>query len=146
VTTIGFRVGQWLLAAGLGLWVVVLAIRLITGHAISAASVYLLAVVTALVVCGLAVIASFPWYAVPGPESREYVPAKRRISLSRGLVWGGAVLLETGILLTLPFTGVPAFSDLLVAGFLAVGGLLVLAGLETLRRLGIQVQHPALAA
>jgi hypothetical protein len=146
VTAIGFRVGQWLLAAGLGLWVVILAIRLITGHAISAASVYLLAGVTALVVCGLAVIASFPWYPVPAPQSPDYVPAQRRISLSRGLVWGGAVLLETGILLTLPFTGVPAFSDLLVAGFLAVGGLLVLAGLETLRRLGIHVHHIAPAA
>jgi hypothetical protein len=146
VTTIGFRVGQWLLAAGLGLWVVVLAIRLITGHAITAQSVYLLAVVTALVVCGLAVIASFPWYPVPAPQSPEYAPAQRRISLSRGLVWGGAVLLETGILLTLPFTGVPAFGDILVAGFLAAGGLLVLAGLETLRRLGIQVQHIARAA
>jgi hypothetical protein len=146
VTMIGFRIGQWLLAAGLGLWVVVLAIRLITGHAITAQSVYLLAVVTALVVCGLAVIASFPWYPVPTPQSPEYAPAQRRISLSRGLVWGGAVLLETGILLTLPFTGVPAFSDLLVAGFLAIGGLLVLAGLETLRRLGTQVHRIAPAA
>jgi hypothetical protein len=146
VTAIGFRVGQWLLAAGLGLWVVVLAIRLITGHAISAQSVYLLAAVTALVVCGLAVIASFPWYPVPTPASPEYAPARRRISLSRGFVWGGAVLLETGILLTLPFTGVPPFSDLLVAAFLAVGGLLVLAGLETLRRLGNQVQQLAHAA
>jgi hypothetical protein len=145
VTTIGFRVGQWLLAAGLALWVVLLAIRLITHHAINTQSVYLLAGVTALVVCGLAVIASFPWYPVPAPQSPEYVPAQRRITLSRGLVWGGAVLLETGILLTLPFTGAPTFSDLIVASFLAVGGLLVLAGLENLRRLGVQV-HDAMSA
>jgi len=139
VTAIGFRVGQWLLAAGLALWIVLLAIRLATGHAISATSVYLLAGVTGLVVCGLAVIASFPWYPVPSARSPEYVRAQRRITLSRGLVWGGAVLLETGILLTLPFTGVPAIGETVVAGFLAAGGVFVLAGLETLRRLGVQV-------
>ena len=139
MTAIGFRVGQWLLGAGLALWVVLLIIRLVTHHAISTASVYLLAGVTALVVCGLAVIASFPWYPVPAPQSPQYAPAQRRITLSRGLVWGGAVLLETGILLTLPFTGAPTFGDLIVAGFLAAGGLLVLAGLETLRRLAVQV-------
>jgi hypothetical protein len=146
VTAIGFRVGQWLLAAGLALWIVLLIVRLITGHAISSTSVYLLAGITALVVCGLAVIASFPWYPVPKPESPEYAPAQRRISLSRGLVWGGAVLLETGILLTLPFTGAPTFGDLVVSGFLAAGGLLVLAGLETLRRLGVQVHDRASVA
>jgi hypothetical protein len=139
VTTIGFRVGQWLLATGLGLWVLLLAVRFITGHAISAASVYLLAGVTALVVCGLAVIASFPWYPIPAPESPRHEPAKRRITLSRGFVWGGAVLLETGILLTLPFTGAPSYSALIVTGFLGAGGLLVLAGLETLRRLRVEV-------
>ncbi|MFZ0831378.1 MAG: hypothetical protein WCB18_01310 [Thermoplasmata archaeon] len=146
MTTIGFRVGQWLLAAGLALWVVLLAIRLVTGHAISTESDYLLAGVTALVVCGLAVIASFPWYPVPAPESPGYGPAQRLITISRGLVWGGAVLLETGILLTLPFTGAPTFGDAVVASFLAAGGLLVLAGLETLRRLGVQVHEGASAA
>jgi hypothetical protein len=146
VTAIGFRVGQWLLGAGLALWVVLLVIRLVTKHAISSASVFLLAGVTALVVCGLAVIASFPWYPVPARQSPQYVPAQRRITLSRGLVWAGAVLLETGILLTLPFTGAPTFGDLTVAGFLAAGGLLVLAGLETLRRLGVQVHAGALPA
>ena len=146
MTAIGFRVGQWLLAAGLALWVVLLAVRLVTGHAISAASVYLLAGVTALVVCGLAVIASFPWYPVPAPESPQYAPAQRRITISRGLVWVGAVLLETGILLTLPFTGAPTFGDLVVASFLGAGGVLVLAGLETLRRLGVQVHGSSSAA
>jgi hypothetical protein len=146
VTAIGFRVGQWLLAAGFTLWVVLLIIRLVTGRAISADSVFLLAGVTALVVCGLAVIASFPWYPVPAPQSPQYVPAQRRITLSRGLVWGGAVLLETGILFTLPFTGAPAFGDIVVASFLGAGGVLVLAGLETLRRLGVQVHGAAAAA
>jgi hypothetical protein len=139
VTAIGFRVGQWLLAAGLSLWVLLLFVRLLTGHAISMASVYLLAGVTALVVCGLAVIASFPWYPIPEPESPRYESAVRHISISRGLVWGGAVVLETGILLTLPFTRAPMFSDLLVAGILAAGGLLILGGLETLRRLRVEV-------
>ncbi len=142
MTAITFRIGQWLLGAGLALWVIILAIRLITGHAISSASVYLLAGVTALVVCGLAVIASFPWYPLPAPESPRHDSAVHRITLSRGLVWGGAVLLETGILLTLPFTGAPAFGDLLVAGFLAAGGVLVLAGLENLRRLRVEVYGP----
>lgn len=140
MTAIGFRVGQWLLAAGLALWLILLTVRLVTGHAISMESVYLLAGVTGLVVCGLAVIASFPWYPVPAPDSPQYAPARRRISASRALVWGGAVLLETGILFTLPFTGAPAAGDEIVAGLLAAGGLLVLAGLENLRRLGVQVQ------
>ena len=146
MTAIGFRVGQWLLAAGLALWVLLLAIRLVTGHAISMESVYLLAGVTGLVVCGLAVIASFPWYPVPAPESPQYGPAQRRITLSRGLVWGGAVFLETGILLTLPFTGAPTFGSAIVASFLGAGGLLVMAGLETLRRLGVRVQGSLTAA
>jgi hypothetical protein len=146
VKAIGFRIGQWLLAAGLGLWVLLLAVRLVTGHAISTVSLYLLAGVTALVVCGLAVIASFPWYPIPAPESPRYEPAQRRITLSRGFVWGGAVLLETGILLTLPFTTAPAYSAVLVTGLLAVGGLLVLAGLETLRRLRVEVYGRATAA
>ena len=146
MTAIGFRVGQWLLAAGLVLWVGLLALRLVTGHAISMESVYLLAGVTGLVVSGLAVIASFPWYPVPAPDSPQYAPAQRRITLSRGLVWGGAVLLETGILLTLPFTGAPTVDNLVVAGFLAAGGVLVLAGLETLRRLGVHVQARPVAA
>jgi hypothetical protein len=139
VTTIGFRIGQWLLTAGLALWVLLLAVRLVTGHAISMASLYLLAGVTALVVSGLAVIASFPWYPIPAPESPRYEPAQRRITLSRGFVWGGAVLLETGILLTLPFTPTPTSSALVVTAFLAAGGILVLAGLETLRRLRVEV-------
>ena len=146
MAAIGFRVGQWLLAAGLALWLVLLGIRLVTGHAISTESVYLLAGVTALVVCGLAVIASFPWYPVPAPDSPGYVPAHRRIAVSRGLVWGGAVLLETGILLTLPFTGAPTVADPIVTGFLGAGGLLVLGGLETLRRLGVQVHGGTQAA
>jgi hypothetical protein len=49
-------------------------------------------------------------------------------------------------LLTLPFTTAPAYSAILVTGFLAVGGLLVLAGLETLRRLRVEVYGPASAA
>ena len=140
MTAFGFRTGPWLLAAGLALWLVLLGIRFVTGHAISSDSVYLLAGVTGLVVCGLAVIASSPWYPVPPPDSPQHGSARRRISLSRGLVWGGAVLLETGILLTLPFTGAPTFGDAIVAGVLGAGGILVLAGLETLRRLGVQVQ------
>ncbi|MGC2290046.1 MAG: hypothetical protein WA688_09365 [Thermoplasmata archaeon] len=146
MTAIGFRVGQWLLAAGLALWVVLLVIRLVTRHAISAPSVYLLAAVTGLVVCGLAVIASFPWYPVPAPDSPQHGVAQRRITLSRGLVWGGAVLLETGILLTLPFTGAPSLGVQVVPSFLAAGGLLVLAGLENLRRLGVQVHSTPSAA
>ena len=146
MTTIGFRVGQWLLAAGLALWVLLLAVRLVTHHAISTISVYLLAGVTALVVCGLAVIASFPWYPIPAPESPRHDPAVRRISVSRGFVWGGAVLLETGILLTLPIITAPTYSAVIVTGFLAAGGLLVLAGLETLRRLRVEVYGPASGA
>lgn len=146
MTAITFRIGQWLLAAGLALWVILLAVRLFTGHAISSASVYLLAGVTALVVCGLAVIASFPWYPIPARESPRYEPTVRRITVSRGLVWVGAVLLETGILLTLPFTGAPAFGELMVAGFIGAGGVLVLAGLENLRRLRVEVYERSSAA
>jgi hypothetical protein len=140
VAAIGFRIGQWLLAAGLGLWLALLAIRLVTGHPLVAESIYLLALVTALVVVGLAVIASFPWYPVPSPDRPQHASVQRRIRVARGLVWGGAVLLETGILLTIPFTVAPAASTELVAGFIASGGLLVLAGLETLRRLGVRLQ------
>jgi hypothetical protein len=140
MTAIGFRAGQWLLAAGLALWVLLLAVRLVTGTAIGMGSVYVLAGVTALVVCGLAVIASFPWYAVPGPDSLRHWAARRRVAASRILVWGGAVLLETGILLTLPFTGGPSAGSWVVAVFVAAGGLLVLAGLEILRRLGVQAR------
>jgi hypothetical protein len=128
------------LTAGLSLWVLLLAVRLVTGSVIGGGSVYLLAGVTVLVVAGLVVIASFPWYAVPGSESLRHWAARRRVAASRMLVWGGAVLLEIGILMTLPIPGGPSFEGVIVAAFLATGGLLVLAGLEILRRLGIQAR------
>lgn len=143
MTEIGFRAGQMLLAAGLALWVLLLAVRLVTGTAFGMESTYLLAGVTALVVCGLAVIASFPWYAVAGADSLRHWAPRRRVAASRVLVWGGAVLLETGILLTLPFTGAPSSGVVVVTTVLSAGGLLVLAGLETLRRLGVQARGVA---
>ncbi len=146
MASLGFRVGQYLLAAGLVLWVGLLGLRLVTHKPIAAASVYLLAGVTGLVVCGLAVIASFPWSPVPSEGAPGHDEARRGIGLSRGLVWVGAVLLETGILLTLPFTAIRPVGDVVVGLFLGSGALLVLLGLEVMRRVGIRRGPAAVAA